>query len=69
MESEYLSYAQAGALMSVGRSTVIRLVNAGQLPVVYVSPRRPRILKSDLDAYLERQRRVITPEADDEPKV
>jgi len=65
METEYLNYRQVAERLGVGRSTMIRLVQAGALPVVYVSPRRPKILRADLDAYLERQRRVIAPDADD----
>jgi len=66
MESEYLTYIEVGARLRVGRLTVMRLVKAGKLPVVYVSPRRPRILRADLDAYEASQRRTLTPEAKDE---
>jgi len=72
MEREWLTYAQAGELLGLSRSTVIRLVNAGALPVTYTSPRRPKILRADVEAYLERKRIVKTPdsnEAKNEPKV
>lgn len=60
MPSEYVSHDEAAEILGVVRSTVIRLVKAGQL-----SPRgrrgagRPGLLRSEVEALaLERQRKT-----------
>jgi excisionase family DNA binding protein len=50
-EPKLLTFAQAGALMSVSRDTVRRLVRAGKLRAVYPSA-RPRIPTSEIDRYI-----------------
>ncbi len=51
-----LTYAQTAEAFGVDKRTVERLVAAGELPVIYVSPGAPRIHRDDLDAFIERQR-------------
>jgi len=63
MESEYLTYSQVAKRLHLGRSTVMRLIEDGLLPVVYVAKRSPRILSTDLENYLAAQRRILGPDA------
>lgn len=51
-----MTYREAADRLGVSYSTLRRLVDRGELPVVVVG-RRPRIHAHDLDAYLEGNRR------------
>lgn len=42
-DSEYLTYDETARLLSVSKSTVLRMVAAGTLKVVRLTPRSPRI--------------------------
>ena len=50
--AQLLSYDEAGDELAVSARTVKRLVAAGELPVVQVGPKSPRIDASDLDAFI-----------------
>ena len=59
-ESPVLTVAQAAAYVGLGRSTFYRVTAAcgtgtHAIPVVQLSPGRRGYLRSDLDAYLNRQ--------------
>ena len=43
---ELLTIKQTAVLLAVHPETVRRMVKAGRLPVVYITPRLPRIPKS-----------------------
>ncbi len=48
---ELLDYAAVSTLLGVSLSTLRRLIADKVLPVVYTSPRRPRIRIEDVAAY------------------
>lgn len=65
-----MTVAQLAEALKVGRGSVYKLVNSGQLPTVTVG-RRLRFLPDDVDRFLEgrrdtylRQRSVPVPTAD-----
>lgn len=51
-----MNYRAAAEYIGVGYSSLRALVSAGVLPVVYVTPRTPRLDRADLDAYIEQQK-------------
>ncbi len=55
---KFLTYQQVADLLLVGRRTVAGWVASGRLPVVWVGPRCPRILESDLIVFLKGQRTI-----------
>lgn len=56
VESPVLSARAAADYLGLGLRTLRMLSESDKLPVVRLSPRRIGFLKSDLDAYIERQR-------------
>jgi excisionase family DNA binding protein len=53
---KFLTYQQVADLLLVGRRTVAAWVASGRLPVVWVGPRCPRVLESDLGAFINERR-------------
>ena len=51
---ELLTYAEAERILAVKRSTVVRLAKAGDLDLVYVRPRVPRIRADSIDRFMRR---------------
>jgi excisionase family DNA binding protein len=49
-KSEWLSVAQAGRRLDVSRITLLRLIDAGELPAYRIG-RRIRLRVSDVEAY------------------
>lgn len=52
-----LTIEQAADFLNVSPDTIRRLLVKGELASVYVSARRVRILRAELDAYIERRTR------------
>jgi len=48
-EHEYLTIAEAAALLRVSKATIRRSISSGQIPVVRIGPRNIRIRRADLD--------------------
>lgn len=59
--SALLTYAQAGERLGVSESSVSRLVQAGDLPVVRVSDTIRRIDPADLARYIDERRHGTAP--------
>lgn len=51
-----LTYAEAAKYLGVGYSTVRQIAARGEIPLIYVAPRTPRIDRVDLDAYIEQRK-------------
>lgn len=58
-----VTYQQAGAALNVSERTVRRLVASGDLPTVQVGAGLVRVLATDLQVYLDKQRSTSTPSA------
>ncbi len=56
-ESPFLTTDEVLEYLKVNARTVYRLIKAGQLPAIRIG-RQWRVRRSDLDAWLERQRVV-----------
>ena len=56
MQQIVLSKSQTAALLGVHLATINRLLKAGKIPKVKLSPMRVGILQTDIDAYLKNQR-------------
>jgi excisionase family DNA binding protein len=52
---DLLTVAEVGRRLTVSPRTVERLIEAGTLRIVRVSPKARRIKRTELEAYLERQ--------------
>ncbi|HLB22602.1 MAG TPA: helix-turn-helix domain-containing protein [Dehalococcoidia bacterium] len=48
-EHEYLTIAEAAALLRVSKATIRRSIDAGRIPVVRIGPRNIRIRRHDLE--------------------
>jgi excisionase family DNA binding protein len=53
---QLLSPATVARLLDVSRTTITRLHQSGSLPVVWVTPETPRIMRADLARWIENQR-------------
>lgn len=53
---EFLTVFEVAALLKVNQQTVRNWIDAGKLPAVRVGARRVRILRSDLDKFIEQGR-------------
>lgn len=47
--------------LTVSRSTIYRLVNAGKLELVVISPRRSGITMRSVHEHIERGKKITTP--------
>lgn len=56
-ESPFLTTDEVLEYLKVNARTVYRLIKAGQLPAIRIG-RQWRVRRSDLDAWLERQRNL-----------
>lgn len=58
MTNKLLKIPEVGERLGLNRSTVYRLIDAGAFPTVHVGARQAtRVEESELDAYIERNRR------------
>jgi len=51
--SRYLSITEAARFLSVSRETVYKLIEDKSIALYRVSPRSPRISRSELEAYVK----------------
>ncbi len=56
MDVEMLTIEEVSRLLRVSERTVRRLIEKGELAAIEVSTRSYRIMRSDLNAYIERKR-------------
>lgn len=57
---DLVTYEEARKLLSLGKTTFSKLVADGEFgDPVYVSPRSPRILQSEIVNYVYRNRRAV----------
>lgn len=52
--------AQAAAYIGVSRSQFYNLAKAGEMPILKLGERASGVLRSDLDAWLNKQRNAAT---------
>ncbi|MGH2561855.1 MAG: helix-turn-helix domain-containing protein [Thermomicrobiales bacterium] len=57
-DTEFLTVAEAAAILKVDRSTVRRWIDRGDLPAVRVGQRSLRVRRNDLDRVIEPARPV-----------
>ena len=58
-DTPLVTYAQAEHILGVKRSTVQRLIRRGDLEVVYVTERAPRIRTDSIDRFLRRNTAAV----------
>jgi excisionase family DNA binding protein len=72
-ERRFLTPAEAATVLRVSTDTVLRLISAGTLPAIRVSPRLIRIPTPAFEAYqagrTPKRRRVVTRPAASEPSL
>ena len=54
----FLTFRQVAERLQVSQRTIADWASKRVLPVVWLGPRSPRILETDLTAFVERRRRV-----------
>jgi len=59
LDEELLTTAEVAKILRVSDKTVLRIIEAGQLPAVRVG-KRWRVSRADLQEYLSRQRKPPT---------
>lgn len=59
LKKEWLTVAEAAALLRVGKSAVKRLIERGRIPVFHLGPRKVRLRREDVEAVLTT---VVPPE-------
>lgn len=57
---ELLTVREVAAILRVDRSYVYRLIRTGRLPVLRPSPHKTRIVKTELQAFLQATRPALT---------
>jgi excisionase family DNA binding protein len=72
-EPRFLTPAEAATVLRVSTDTVLRLISAGTLPAIRVSPRLIRIPAPAFEAYqagrTPKRRRVVTRATSTEPSL
>lgn len=55
---ELITYAEAEAILRVKRSTIQRLIRSGDLEVVWITDRTPRIRLDSVERYIRANHQV-----------
>lgn len=55
---EFLTVDEIATMLELNPQTVRSMIDRGELPAIRVGSRRVRVLRSDLDAFLEERKRL-----------
>ncbi|MEE8105713.1 MAG: helix-turn-helix domain-containing protein [Planctomycetota bacterium] len=55
----FLTFRQVARRLQIGRRTVADWASKGRLPVVWLGPRSPRVLETDLREFIKRNRKGV----------